>query len=204
MPLDFLQSLPPGGADVALERVRQLLVASDEILEVLAPQGALAIETVSWFNPLDERNGPFVQVGLQPSGPDLDGPLAYSEQTIAVLIRLRFRYTGNWNAAHFGTPIPLEFSSTGGIPVNAVPVPRTMASWSDAVFRALRADEKLRFRLDGVELSAARTATYGPHAFGVEPALESGEPGGWYNADSTVTYTLMKDFRTGALWNLRG
>lgn len=203
--LPFLTNLPPGAADVALERVRQLLVASDEILGVLADSGgAEAIETVYWFNPLDNRNGPICQVGLNPAGPDVDGPLGFSQQDMAVLVRLRFRYTGNWSPAHRGAAIPLVFASVEGVePVNPVPVPRTLASWSAAVIRALRVDQKLSVIRDGVEQQLAESVVYGPHAFGVEPVTEGAEFQ-WYNADTAVTYKLMTDFRTGSLWNLRG
>jgi hypothetical protein len=203
MELPFLSHLPPAGADVALERVRGLLCASDEILGCLggAPRALDAIETVYWFNPLDARAGPVCMVGLQASAPDLDGPLAYSEVTVPVLIRLRFRWSGNWAAAHRGHPIPMQFATTAAAPVNPVPVARTLASWSAAVMRALRADPKLTIYVDGVQLPMASRSEFGPHAFGVEPDGDGGE---WYNADTVATYTLMKDFRDGSLWHLRG
>jgi hypothetical protein len=212
VPLPFLAHLPPAGADVALERVRQLLAASEECQGVVTG-GAAGVdpwerfEVVYWFNPLDNRDGPLCLVGLQPAGPDVDAPFGYSEQQLAVLIRLRFRWSGNWDAAHRGPAIPLVFESgVADSPVNPVPVPRTLAAWDAAVIRALRAPAaaKLQITVDGRQLPLARTVQFGPRAFGVEADLAPDGSAVWYNADTVVTYQLMSDFRTGALWNLRG
>jgi hypothetical protein len=206
--LPFFAHLPPSGADVALERVRQLLATSEECQGVVTGGAtdvnpAERFEVVDWFNPLDNRGGPICQVGLQPAGPDRDGPWGYSETTLAVLVRLRFRWSDNWPAVYSGVPVPLQFETGAGAPVNAVPVARGIGAWDAAVIRALRADPKLLVTVDGVQLALARSAEYGPRAFGVtaDPSPDGSEV--WYNADTVVTYTLMSDFRTGALWHLR-
>jgi hypothetical protein len=80
-------------------------------------------------------------------------------------------------------------------------VARTLASWSAAVMRALRADPKLTIYVDGAQLPMATRSEFGPHAFAAEPDGDGGE---WYNADTVATYTLMSDFRDGSLWHLRG
>lgn len=208
MALPFLQHLPPAGADVALERVRQLLAVSEECQGVVT--GGVSgvdpfsrFETVLFFNPLDNRDGPVCQVGLQPAGPDVDGPYGYSEQQLAVLVRLRFRWDAGFPAAHSGVAVPLVFATTDSAPVNAVPVPRTLVAWDAAVLRALRADPKLTILVDGAQLHLARTVQFGPRAFGIEPDIAPDGSAVWYNADTVITYQLMSDFRTGALWHLR-